>query len=216
MKKIAFSKGAVSVIAAILLAALLLLLPAHALEDGAYTVGRTTSYVNPDTGETIDGGTNIALGDSMCASIVEETALVEQSNGKTYVTLDLGLMSNISDVRIQLMDADGNFRDAELTQTGSCERDGDTCNHYRFEMKEDDKYISPILYVTPMGRDVQFFVTLDLDSAQPGTGNFVSEMLSTETEGASGASVTSWVIGGVLLVVVVIGCVWAIGRSKKK
>lgn len=216
MKKIAFSKGAASVIAAILLAALLLLLPARALEDGAYTVGRTTSYVNPDTGETIDGGTNIALGDSMCASIVEETALVEQSNGKTYVTLGLGLMSNISDVRIQLMDADGKFRDAELTQTGSCERDGDTCNHYRFEMKEDDKYISPILYVTPMGRDVQFFVTLDLDSAQPGTGNFVSEMLSTETEGTSGASVTGWVIGGVLLVVVGIGCVWAIGRSKKK
>lgn len=216
MKKIAFSKGAVSVIAAILLAALLLLLPAHALEDGAYTVGRTTSYVNPDTGDVIDGGTNIALGDSMCASIVEETALVEQSNGKTYVTLGLGLMSNISDVRIQLMDADGNFRDAELMQTGSCERDGDTCNHYRFEMKEDDKYISPILHVTPMGRDVQFFVTLDLDSAQPGAGNFVSEMLSTETEGASGVSVTGWAIGGVLLVVVGIGCVWAIGRSKKK
>lgn len=216
MKKIIVSRGAVSVVTVLLLAAFLLLLPAHALEDGAYTVGRTTSYVNPDTGETVDGGTNIALGDSMCASIVEETALVEQSNGKTYVTLGLGLMSNISEVRIQLMDADGNFRDAELTQTGSCERDGDTCNHYRFEMSENDKYISPIIYVTPMGRDVQFFVTLDLDSAQPGTGNFVSEMLTAEPEGESGSSATVWVIGGVLLVVIVIGGVWAVSRSKKQ
>lgn len=216
MKKIIVSRGAVSVVTVLLLAAFLLLLPAHALEDGAYTVGRTTSYVNPDTGETVDGGTNIALGDSMCASIVEETALVEQSNGKTYVTLGLGLMSNISEVRIQLMGADGNFRDAELTQTGSCERDGDTCNHYRFEMTGNDKYISPIIYVTPMGRDVQFFVTLDLDSAQPGTGNFVSEMLTAEQEGTSGPSATVWVIGGVLLVVIVIGGVWAVSRSKKK
>lgn len=216
MKKIIVSRGAVSVVAGLLLAAFLLLLPAHALEDGAYTVGRTTSYVNPDTGETVDGGTNIALGDSMCASIVEETALVEQSNGKTYVTLGLGLMSNISEVRIQLMDADGNFRDAELTQTGSCERDGDTCNHYRFEMTGNDKYISPIIYVTPMGRDVQFFVTLDLDSAQPGTGNFVSEMLTAEQEGTSGPSAAVWVIGGVLLVVIVIGGVWAFSRSKKQ
>ena len=37
----------------------------YAMEDGAYTVGRTTSYANPETGQTVDGGTNIALGDSM-------------------------------------------------------------------------------------------------------------------------------------------------------
>ena len=40
--------------------------PVYAMEDGAYTVGRTTSYANPETGQTVDGGTNIALGDSMC------------------------------------------------------------------------------------------------------------------------------------------------------
>ena len=31
-----------------------------------------------------------------------------------------------------------------------------------------------------MGRDVQFFVKLDMASAQAGTGNFVSEMISAE------------------------------------
>lgn len=157
--------------------------PAYAseLKDGAYTVGRETSYVNPETGETEDGGTNIALGDSMCASIVDDELLVEQTDGKTYVTIGIGLMSNIEDVRIQIKDSGGKYRDAEITMTGSCQRDNDTCNHYRFEVHSADEYISPIIYVTPMGRDVQFFVMPDISSAKKGTGNFVSEMIKETT-----------------------------------
>ncbi len=157
-------------------------IPAFALEDGAYTISRQTSYVNPDTGETEDGGTNIALGDSMCASIVEDQLLVEKSGGKTYITIGLGLASNISNVRILVQDESGEYRDVEITKTGSCERDGDTCNHYRFEVTSEDNKISPIIYVTPMGRDVQFFVIPDTSTAQAGTGNFVSEMVQTTTE----------------------------------
>lgn len=151
--------------------------PVYALDDGAYTVGRTTSYANPETGKTVDGGTNIALGDSMCAGIVEETALVEQSWGKTYVTLGFGLMSNISNVAVQVQDTDGTYKEVEITKTGSCERDGDRCDHYRFEVVSPDLYISPKLFVDPMGREVQFFVKLDMASASAGTGNFVSEMV---------------------------------------
>ncbi len=160
-------------------------IPVYAMEDGAYTVGRSTSYANPQTGATVDGGTNIALGDSMCASIVEHQALVEQYQGSTYVTLGLGLMSNVSNVRIQIQGADGNYRDVAITQTGSCSRDGDTCNHYRFAVDSPDNYISPILYVAPMGRDVQFFVKLDMGSATAGNGNFVSEMIPVVTEPAT-------------------------------
>lgn len=150
---------------------------AFALGDGAYTISRQTSYANPDTGNTVDGGTNIALGDSMCASIVEDKLLVEKSGGKTYITIGLGLMSNITNVRIQVQDENGEYRDAEITKTGSCERDGDTCNHYRFEVYSEEQKISPIIYVAPMGRDVQFFVIPDLSSVQSGSGNFKSEMV---------------------------------------
>ncbi len=156
-------------------------LPVSALSDGAYVVNRTTSYTNPETGQTVDGGTNIALGDSMADSIVEDQVLVEQTGGKTYVTIGLGLMSSISNVRIQVQSADGSYRDAAITQTGSCTRIGDTCNHYRFEVESLDRLISPIIYVDPMGRDVQFFVQLDPSSAQAGTGNFVSEMIGAQT-----------------------------------
>ena len=162
--------------------ALLLSVPfkSFAMEDGAYTVSRTTSYANPETGETVDGGTNIALGDSMCESLVDEKLLVEQSNGKTYVTIGLGLMSNVSNVEIQIQGEDGEYRDVEYTQTGSCQRMDDTCNHYRFEVDSPENLISPKVFVDPMGRDVQFFVKLDMTTAEPGTGNFVSEMIGKE------------------------------------
>lgn len=149
----------------------------YALDDGAYTVSRETSYVNPDTGVTEDGGTNIALGDSMCASITEDKLLVEQSQGRTYMTIGLGLMSNIENVRIMIQSDDGNYYEVETTITGSCERNGDLCNHYRFEVPYAGVRISPILYVIPMGRDVQYFVTVDMSSAEPGSGNFKSEMV---------------------------------------
>lgn len=156
----------------------------YAMEDGAYTVGRTTSYANPETNKTVDGGTNVALGDSMADSIVEDNALVEQSNGKTYVTLGIGLISNVKNVRIQIKGNDGKYRNVELTQTGTCERDGDTCNHYRFEVDSAENYISPILFVEPMGRDVQFFIKLKMETAQKGNGNFVSQMIKAEEKPA--------------------------------
>lgn len=152
-------------------------LPGLALSDGAYTVGRRTSYVSPDTGQTVDGGTNIALGESMCASIVEDHLLVEQVGGKTYLTIGIGLMSNIQQVRIQVKGSDGVYRDVALSQTGSTQRSGDTSNQYRFQVPSLDCIISPILYVIPMGRDVQFFVIPAPDSAQPGTGVYTSHLI---------------------------------------
>ncbi|MGN0350274.1 MAG: heme-binding Shp domain-containing protein [Roseburia sp.] len=193
MKKKIWSKKSGKFFGGMVMAAIIaaISIPVYAMQDGAYTVGRTTSYANPETGVTVDGGTNIALGDSMCASIVEETALVEQYQGRTYITLGIGLMSNVSNVRIQIQGLDGTYREVGITQTGSCSRNGDTCNHYRFEVDSADNYISPILYVAPMGRDVQFFVKLNMGSATAGTGNFVSEMIPVETTAQAAESSTT-------------------------
>ena len=70
--------------------------PTFALDDGAYLIGRSTSYVNPLTGQTEDGGTNITLGESMVNNIVESNLLLEQINSKYYITIGIGLASNIS------------------------------------------------------------------------------------------------------------------------
>lgn len=163
------------------------------MDDGAYLIGRSTSYVNPLTGSTEDGGTNITLGESMISSIVENDLLLEQTNGKYYITIGLGLASNITDVRFKLMDSTGSFSSVNATKTGSSSANGDTVNHYRIEISSLNDYISPIIYVTPMGRDVQFFIKLNQDSITPGTGIYVSKMVpnTTNDENVSSSDTTT-------------------------
>lgn len=164
------------------------LVPLWAMADGAYTIGCNATYANPLTGKTVDGGTNIALGDSMAASIVEKQLLVEQVNGKLYVTIGLGLASNISNVRFMVMNPDGSMHSSAPTLTGHSSANGDSVNHYRIEIQSLDQYISPIIYVTPMGRDVQFFIQLNAASIAPGVGIYNSLLVpSASTQPANNA-----------------------------
>ena len=156
--------------------------PVSALNDGAYLVSRSTSYTNPLTGKTEDGGENIALGESMVSNIVESQLLVEQTNGKYYITVGLGLASNVSNVRFKAMTSSGSMNSVSATKTGSSSANGDTVNHYRLQVSSLDLYISPIMYVTPMGRDVQFFIKPNISSAIAGTGIYNSQMISQNTE----------------------------------
>ena len=176
-------------LAALMIAALTVTTVASALDDGAYLVSRSTSYADPATGKTADGGTDIALGDSMCASITDDKVLVEKVGSKYYVTLGLGLMSNISNVRIATQTSGSNYKNVSITKTGSCQRDNDTCNHYRFQMDDPSKRIRVTFYVTPMSRDVIYFVDLNMNSATKGTGNFKAEMVkSGSSAGATKAA----------------------------
>lgn len=156
-------------------------------ENGAYLVPTLVSYANPVTGEVADGGSNVTLGDSMSQSITESEALVEVWEDETYVTLGLGLASNIGDTSILVETSPGSneFQTAELTQTGSCERAGDVCNHYRFLVDSPEVLISPVLYVTPMGREVQFFIQLDMENRAEGTANFSSDIIEERSARAT-------------------------------
>lgn len=156
--------------------------PVSALNDGAYLVSRSTSYTNPLTGKTEDGGENIALGESMVSNIVESQLLVEQTNGKYYITVGLGLASNVSNVRFKVMTSSGSMSSVSATKTGSSSANGDTVNHYRLQVSSLELYISPIMYVNPMGRDVQFFIKPNISSAISGTGVYNSQMIPQNTE----------------------------------
>ncbi len=146
-----------------------------ALEEGAYLIGRTTSYANPLTGKTEDGGTNISLGDSMVKSIVEKQFLVEKVGDEYYVTIGIGLVSNIENVRILLMDENGKFTKVKYDITGSSDGKDDKVNHYRIKMDSLKTYISPQLYVKPMQRDVQFFIQLDEGDLELSHGIYKNE-----------------------------------------
>lgn len=135
-----------------------LIFPIHALDNGAYLSDCSTTYASPFTGSTVDGEENVALGDSMISSMVENTMLIEVNNGHIYATIGIGLQSNISNVRFNLMNNDGSSYGVSATVTGSSYNNGDSVNHYRIELQSLSQWISPIIYVAPMGRDVQFFV----------------------------------------------------------
>ncbi|MBE5706372.1 MAG: hypothetical protein EGR78_05370 [Erysipelotrichaceae bacterium] len=165
--------------------------PVSALNDGTYLVSRSTSYTNPLTGKTEDGGENIALGESMVSNIVESQLLVEQINGKYYITVGLGLASNVSNVRFKVMTSSGSMSSVSATKTGSSSANGDTVNHYRLQVSSLELYISPIMYVNPMGRDVQFFIKPNISSAIAGTGIYNSQMIPQNTQTNTSKSTTN-------------------------
>lgn len=169
----------------ILMMLLVFISPVNALNDGAYLVSRSTSYTNPLTGQTEDGGENIALGESMVSNIVENQLLVEQTNGSYYITVGLGLASNVSNVRFKVMNSSGSMNSVSATKTGSSTANGDTVNHYRLQVSSLDLYISSIMYVNPMGRDVQFFIKPNISSAIAGTGIYSSQMIPQESTATS-------------------------------
>lgn len=167
-----------------------LIFPIHALDNGAYLSGRSTTYASPFTGSTVDGGENVTLGNSMISSMVENTMLIEVNNGHIYATIGIGLQSNISNVRFNLMNNDGSSYGVSATVTGSSYNNGDSVNHYRIELQSLSQWISPIIYVAPMGRDVQFFVQSN-QSLTPGTGIYTSQMVSQTLNESSASSSTT-------------------------
>ena len=118
----------------------------------------------------------------MVSNIVESQLLVEQTNGKYYITVGLGLASNVSNVRFKVMTSSGSMSSVSATKTGSSSANGDTVNHYRLQVSSLELYISPIMYVNPMGRDVQFFIKPNISSAISGTGVYNSQMIPQNTE----------------------------------
>lgn len=148
------------------------------LKDGAYLIKANTSYVNPDTGKTATGGDDSPMGKIMCDRYVGKDMLLEKSGGKLYVTFSMTGAKQLKDFKVQIVDANGNFRDASYEITAqNAEKDE---AHYRIELKENDRYISPSFVVEMMKKNIQFFITPNLEGAVSGTGKFKSEKVEAE------------------------------------
>jgi hypothetical protein len=146
--------------------------------DGAYTTATNTYYLNPDTGVTDDGGTkNAALGEGMCRSVVYDTALVELTGGKIYITVRLQLMSNMKDFRLFVQDEPkGGY--TKVTPRVMAEDAGADTADYRFEVPSVTAYMSWEMYVIPMGRDVKFYMNVD-GTLSAGSGDFIVSVKPT-------------------------------------
>ncbi len=153
---------------------------AFAINDGIYIVPTTTYYANPETGEIEDSGTDKALGEAMCRSALGESALLEVKDGKMYLTLRIKLISNISGVKIYTKQSSGSsYTQAKTTITA--ENYTNDYADYRFEISDTSLYMSIEFYVTPMGRNVKFYASIDKSSATSGNGDFVTSIKIEET-----------------------------------
>jgi hypothetical protein len=145
---------------------------AFAVDDGAYLTSTYTYYLNPDTGETDDGGTkNAAIGEGMCRSVVDKTALAEYDNGKIYLTIRLLLMSNMQDIRLFAQSKPGGSYKSVSPKIVAEDAGADSAD-YRFEVSSLTGYVSWEMYVIPMGRDVKFYMNVS-DTLTDGSSDFI-------------------------------------------
>jgi hypothetical protein len=163
---------------ALLLCAALLLagapFAAFAADDGVYLAATNTYYLNPDTGVTDDGGSkNAAIGEGMCRSVIYEKALVEIDGGKVYVTVRVQLVSNMGAIKFTVQQKAGDPASyASVSPRIVAEDAGADTADYRFALPAVSSYIGCSTYVTPMGRDVKFYMNIS-NSLTAGSEDFV-------------------------------------------
>lgn len=143
-------------------------LPAFAAEVGIYTADAAAHYKHPEDGTIEDAGGESAsvLGQSMTESATHNRALVEvDAQGNTYVTVRLKLTDNLEKIRFAI---DGKDVPAVCTQEDNFSSTAD----YRMKVSSAEDIIRVSMYVTAMGRDVIFYVTLS--NLQFGYEDFVA------------------------------------------
>lgn len=160
----------------------LLALPAAAVEPGVYTASVVTTYYNPDTGNVDDGGTaNAALGEGMCRSATGKTGLVEvDQDGNIFLTIRLLLQSNCKNVALYTRTGYNSY--SQVSYTITSEDAGNDSIDYRFQVTDAGVKLKGTMYVTPMGRDVLWYLYVDTSTLQAGSSDFV---VSIDTSAAA-------------------------------
>ncbi len=147
----------------------------YGFEDGAYSVTNATSYVNPDTGKTEDGGTDLSIGNPMARSMTQEIMLYEVDGDKQYITIRIGLSSYTSDMRISVLDTENKDSGYQPVPFDVVKTNKETdTTEYKIEVDSLKVRIRLTFYVSPMNRDVIFFVTPDASTAAADNGDFAA------------------------------------------
>ncbi|WP_462273752.1 heme-binding Shp domain-containing protein [Filifactor alocis] len=155
------------------------------LDKGTYSVKNETSYANPKTGKTEDGGTQIALGDSMSRSLLGEYFLVDvQSKKKKYMTIRVGLQQYVTDIKVYVKNSKGEYKEVKIKEKAH-DKKKDT-KDYKFAISSDYPELKIKVYVEPMERDVIFFAKGLEKEVKKGRDNFDKMKLSTKLSTPAG------------------------------
>ncbi len=150
--------------------------PASAASNGIYIATASPHYKHPTTGKIEDSGGegSSVLGQSMTESATYKQALVEvDSQGNTYVTIRLQLMDNIQNPQFQV-DASRNGSFSAVSATLMQEDYTKNTADYRMKVPSENAVIRCNMYVSPMGRDVIFYITVS--NLQSGSGDFITSV----------------------------------------
>ncbi len=150
--------------------------PAFAASNGIYIANAVPHYKHPATGVIEDSGgeASAVLGQSMTESATYSKALVEvDKNGNTYATIRLKMMDNIEKVGFQV---DG----VPVSATTMQENLGNNTADFRMRVNSEGSVIRCSIYVTAMGREVVYYITLS--NLQSGSGDFVTSVEAAPAE----------------------------------
>lgn len=156
-------------------------------KPGVYTGSMVTTYYNPDTGNVDDGGTaNAVLGEGMCRSATDKTAFVEvDQDGNVWVTVRLLLQSNCSNVALYTRSGYDSY--TKVDHTIMMEDAANDSIDYRIKVSEPGQKLKCTMYVAPMGRDVLWYLYVDMSTLQEGGGDFT---VSIDTDAIKAAAET--------------------------
>lgn len=168
--------------------------PVHALADGVYVMSNSTSYVNPDTGKTEDGGSSLDIGDAMARSLTQPLTLYEVKGGKHFLTVRIGLSSFTRDMRINVQSEKNRGTGYQPVPYDIVKENKETDTaEYRFEVPSPELRFNVTFFVKPMNRDVVFFVTPDPATVKLDKGAFAA---SDKAAGGYGAGFSGGLTGG--------------------
>ena len=138
-----------------------------------YLAKATPYYKHPVTGKIEDPGNNEGLGQSMTESVLYSKALLEEtSDGKTYATIRIFLTDNISKVRFWTQkNAKDSWKKASAVIMQE-NMNGKYCSDYRLQIPDKTAILRMRFYVTPMGRDVVFYIRFS--NWKKGSGDFIT------------------------------------------
>lgn len=158
--------------------------PALAASNGIYIAAATPHYKHPTTGKIEDAGGegSAVLGQSMTESATYKKALVEvDPQGNTYVTIRLQLMDNIQNPKFQV---DGSRNGSFISVSASLMQEDYSNNtaDYRIKVPSENAIIRCNMYVTAMGRDVIFYITVS--NFKSGSGDFITSVTTEQSQPA--------------------------------
>lgn len=130
-----------------------------------YNVNIDRSYRNPITGQVEDSGgeSSLEIGQGMVEGAVNSRAILEEtSSGELYLTIKMSLFDYTSNHSFWINQGGDSWYSPQAGVTGHGSDSNGTTGNITIKVPSKDCVLKGGMYVEPMGRDVIWFMTLNI------------------------------------------------------